>query len=139
MVADIEELDKMDASEIHAWRLNAKEVISPKFGEHFVFPIADGKVKLSQGDRVLRTSTLIRDHPERGEVQEDLFGESDGCPPTTRQDSQHDEIPLKYIDVTRATSTTLDVLLERRMTTSGMWMGTENCPMPGQTLRGSQV
>ena len=33
MVADIGELDKMDASEIHARRLDAKEVISPKIGE----------------------------------------------------------------------------------------------------------
>ena len=47
MVADIEELEKMDASEIHARRLNANEVISSKIGENFVFPIADGKVKLS--------------------------------------------------------------------------------------------
>ena len=42
LVADIEELD---ASEIHAWRLSAKEVITPQNGEHFIFPIADGKVK----------------------------------------------------------------------------------------------
>ena len=33
MVADIGKLEKMDASEIHARRLNAKEVISPKIGE----------------------------------------------------------------------------------------------------------
>ena len=30
VVADIEELEKMDASEIHARRLNAKEVLTPK-------------------------------------------------------------------------------------------------------------
>ena len=30
MVADIEELEKMDASEIRARRLNAKEVLTPK-------------------------------------------------------------------------------------------------------------
>ena len=29
MVADIEELEKMDASEIHAKRLNVKEVLRP--------------------------------------------------------------------------------------------------------------
>ena len=33
LVADIEELEKMDASEIHAGRLNAKEVLTPKNGE----------------------------------------------------------------------------------------------------------
>ena len=32
-VADIEELEKMDASEILAWRINAKEVLTPQKGE----------------------------------------------------------------------------------------------------------
>ena len=31
---DIEELEEMDASEIHARRLNAKEVITPQNGEN---------------------------------------------------------------------------------------------------------
>ena len=50
MVADIEELEQMDASEIHTQRLNANEVLTPKSGEEFTFPIADGTVKLSGGD-----------------------------------------------------------------------------------------
>ena len=41
MVADIEELEEMDASEFHAQRLNAKEVSTPMSGEKFIFPIAD--------------------------------------------------------------------------------------------------
>ena len=46
LVADIEELENLDISEIHAWRLNAKEVITPERGEHpFSFPIADGTGK----------------------------------------------------------------------------------------------
>ena len=45
LVADIEELETMDASEIYSKRLNAKEVIFPKQGE-FIFPIADGRIKL---------------------------------------------------------------------------------------------
>ena len=44
MVADIEELEKMDASDFCSKRLNAKEVIFPKQGE-FIFPIADGRIK----------------------------------------------------------------------------------------------
>ena len=44
-VADIKELERMDAIEIHAGRLNAKEVMTPMSGENFIFPIADGKVK----------------------------------------------------------------------------------------------
>ena len=31
----------------HAKRLNAKEVLTPQNGEHFIFPVADGTVKLS--------------------------------------------------------------------------------------------
>ena len=33
MVADIEELEEMDASELHARKLNAKEVLTPKMLE----------------------------------------------------------------------------------------------------------
>ena len=47
LVADIEELERMDASEIHAGRLHAKEVMTPKNGENVIFPIADGKVRQS--------------------------------------------------------------------------------------------
>ena len=72
MVADIEELEKMDASEIHAKRLNAKEVLTPMSGEKFVFPIADGTVKFSGGEQVLRTSILIWESPDRGEEQGNL-------------------------------------------------------------------
>ena len=67
MVADIEELEEMDASEIYAKRLKAKEVLTPMKGDNFIFPIADGTVKLSGRDQVLRSSTLIRDRPDRGE------------------------------------------------------------------------
>ena len=36
LIADLEELETMDASEIYSKRLNAKEVIFPKQGE-FIF------------------------------------------------------------------------------------------------------
>ena len=57
LIADLEELETMDASEIYSKRLNAKEVIFPKQGE-FNFPIADGRIKTPGGDQELRTSTL---------------------------------------------------------------------------------
>ena len=57
LIADLEELEKMDASEIHSKRLNAKEVIFPKQGE-FIFPIADGRIKTLGGDQELRQSTF---------------------------------------------------------------------------------
>ena len=141
MVADIQELEQMDASEIHD---------GPKNGEKLIFPIADGTVKISGGDQVLRTSTLIRDSFDRGEGQGNLLGESEGSSPTPFQDASPDDgearndfwsisgnnvdrhhveprvklyvpreesfpLPLRCIDVTRTTSTTLDVMLERRM------------------------
>ena len=54
MVADIEELEKMDASELHAQGLNAKEVLTPMRGDNFMFPVEDGTVKVSGGDQRLR-------------------------------------------------------------------------------------
>ena len=68
----------MDASEIRARRLTAKEVLTPVENEKIVFPVADGTDKISGGDRRLRTSTLIRDRPEPGEEQEILRGEAGG-------------------------------------------------------------
>ena len=35
----------MDATEFHARRLNAKEVLTPMKGGNFIFPVADGTVK----------------------------------------------------------------------------------------------
>ena len=62
LIADLEELETMDASEIYSKRLNAKEVIFPRQGE-FIFPIADGRIKTPGGDQELRTSTLVRHRP----------------------------------------------------------------------------
>ena len=151
MIANIEELEEMDAAELHARRLNAKEVLTPMKGDNFIFQVADGTFETPGGDRRLRPSTLILDRPERGE--EEVFrGESDGlsCPNTLQDDSTLDDaeakndfwsitgdviyphhveprvklyvpkeesfpIPLKYIDVTRTTHTSLDILLERHI------------------------
>ena len=76
----------MDASEIYLERLNAKEVIFPKQGE-FIFPIADGRIKTGE-DQELRTSTLTRPRPNRGEGHIDFLGESEGSLP-----QPHDSLP----------------------------------------------
>ena len=78
MVADIEELETRDASEIYSKILNAKEVIFPKENGKFIFPAADGRIKLSGGEQELRTPTLIREHRIRGESHRDFLGESEG-------------------------------------------------------------
>ena len=78
----------MDASEIYSKILNAKEVIFTKEKEKFIFPVADGRIKLSGGDQELRTSTFIREHPIRGEGHVDFLGESEGSLPPP-----HDSLP----------------------------------------------
>ena len=70
-------VDVMDASELHARRLNAKEVLTPQRSGNFILPVADGTVKIFGGEQRLRTSTLSRDCPEQGEEQEILQGKSD--------------------------------------------------------------
>ena len=77
----LEQLKEMDASEIILKRFNAKEVITPKSGEKYIFPVSDGTVKFSGGDQEFKKSTLTRDHPIRGERHQDFFGESEGSPP----------------------------------------------------------
>ena len=47
VVADTAGLEQMDASELHARRVNAKEVLTPMKGEKFKFSIEDGTVKFS--------------------------------------------------------------------------------------------
>ena len=88
LIADLEELETMDTSEIYSKRLNAKEVIFPKQGE-FIFPIADGRIKTPGGDQELRTSTLVRPRPIQGEGHIDFLGESEGSLP-----QPHDSLPV---------------------------------------------
>ena len=137
LIADLEELETMDASEIF-----------PKQGV-FIFPIADGRIKTPGGDQELRTSTLIRPRPIQGDGHIDFLGESEGSLPQPHDslpdagEAIHDiwsmsrsfiyrhhveprvklhspreesfPIPLKYIDVTRTTHTNLDVKQEKRI------------------------
>ena len=86
MVVDIEELETMDASEIKKTQCKGSNISHPKWKIHF--PVADGRIRIIGGDQELRTSTLIRDHPIRGEGQRDYLGESEGSllPP-------HDSFP----------------------------------------------
>ena len=50
LVADLEELETMDASKIYLKRLNAEEVIFPKEKGEIIFPIADGRIKTLGGN-----------------------------------------------------------------------------------------
>ena len=71
---------------IYSKRLNAKEVMFPEENGKY-FPAADGRINLSGRDLELRTPTLIREHPIRGEGHVDFLGESEGSLPPPPQDS----------------------------------------------------
>ena len=83
MIADLEKLETMDASEIYSKRVIAKEAIFPKQG-NFIFPIADERIKPQE----LRTSTLVRPRPIPGEGHVDFLRESEGSLPPL-----HDSFP----------------------------------------------
>ena len=145
MLADIEEMEYMDASEIYPRRLNAKGVLTPQRGHNFMFPIADGAAKLFGKDHGVREPTLRREQLVRkADLSGELQGNSGRSQPTeTKGDAEarndfwsiegdftyrhHSErrvplcvpkeesfpIQLKYVDVTRASYTNLDVLPEK--------------------------
>ena len=88
---DFEELEEMDASEIHAKRVNATELILPEDVKIANFPVADGAVQFYERDQGLGKSTLIRNQLVRGESRQDLLDESKGSSPSTYfQDSYRD-------------------------------------------------
>ena len=80
LVADIEELETMDASEIYSKRLNSKEVIFPEENGTFIFQTQKDESNLLE-DRDLRTSTSIRHRPIQGESHIDFLGESEASLP----------------------------------------------------------
>ena len=77
----------MDASEIFLKRLKGGDSSERKWKFTF-FPIADGRIQTPGGDQELRTSTLIREHPIRGDGHIDFLGESEGSLP-----KPHDSFP----------------------------------------------
>ena len=86
MVADIEELAKLDASDILARRLDAQEIITSKKGEEFIFPIADGTAKLVGRDHEIREST-VRQYETVGseDLSEELQRNSDEPQPPEKR------------------------------------------------------
>ena len=83
----LQELGKSDASEVHARRLNAKEVLSSKKGWKIIFPFADGTSKLCGRDHEVRESTLRQYHPVGSvDLREEFQGNSDVSQPTEAHD-----------------------------------------------------
>ena len=124
MVADIEEFENLDASELHARRLNAKEVLTPQNGEQFLFPIIDrNDEKNMKFFEENPTNSLLQPFFKMTQYgmmrkQELISGLLREISFTLRvklhmRREESFPIPLKYIDVTRATHTSLGVLLEK--------------------------
>ena len=96
MVADIEEWEKMDASELHARRLNAKEVLDAAKKWKFHIPNRRWNSQIFGRGRHLRTSPFTQERPERGEEQE-IEEESDELhsPTQLQDDSTRDDEEAK--------------------------------------------
>ena len=75
LIADLEDLEKFDASEIYPRRINAKEVLISQKDDEFIFPVADGTGKLSGRDCGFRATSPRREQLVRSE---DLSGEFPG-------------------------------------------------------------
>ena len=144
LVADIEELETMDASEIYSERLNVKEVIFPKQGE-FIFQSQNPGRRSGPENIHLDTGTPQFEEkvteiflenqkgslpppqgslPDVGEAINDFWSMSGNfiyrhhIEPKVKLYSPRDEsfpMPLKYIDVSRTTCSNLDVEQEKRI------------------------
>ena len=71
LIADLDDLEKLDASEIYPRRINAEEVLIPQKGDEFIFPVADDTAKLPGRDYDFREPRSKREQTVRSE---DLSG-----------------------------------------------------------------
>ena len=88
MVADSEELENLDVSQIHARRLKCQRGPRAENAELFICPIADGPVKINclceirfSGD-----PSQNQDHPARGEEHNDVLRGRVACHPSDTLD-----------------------------------------------------
>ena len=87
LIADLEDLGKMDASEIYLRRINAKEVLTTQKEDDFIFPFADGTAKLSGRDHEFREPTQKREPTaSREDFSRELQGEPGDSQPTESTD-----------------------------------------------------
>ena len=77
LIADLEDLAKLDASKFYLRRINAKAVLIRQKDYEFIFPVADGTAKSSGRDYEFREPTLRWEPTVRSE---DLSGEMQGEP-----------------------------------------------------------
>ena len=79
MIADLDDLENLDASEIQPQRLNAKEVLTPPKEGTFHFPKSQMEQKLFGRGHGVREPTLRRESIARSEdLSGEIQGESEG-------------------------------------------------------------
>ena len=97
-----EELEKIDASEIHARRPNAKEALTPQTGREFFFPNADGTAKLLGRDHELRESALRQEYVQGVNISVQNFKANRKV--FNRQNGETTQKPRKTVDLFKVTS-----------------------------------
>ena len=88
LIADIDELENLGASEIYPRRLNAKEVLITQKDEEYVFPVTDGSARSSARDDEFQEPTLRRESTVR---RQNLSGESQGGREELQLEEKNDE------------------------------------------------
>ena len=78
LVAGIEGAgENLEASEVHARRLNAKEILTPKSDENFLFPIADGNSQIElEEPRISGNPPQYGNNPKEAKNSEMIFEEN---------------------------------------------------------------
>ena len=88
LIADLEDLETLDASDIYLRRIKAKEILIRQKDDEFIFPFADGTAKLSGRDYEFREPTLRREPTVRNEdFSRELHGERGESRPTESTDN----------------------------------------------------
>ena len=65
LIADVEDWETLDASDIYPRRINAQEILITQKEDEFTFPEADGTAKLSRRDDEFGEPTLRREQTVR--------------------------------------------------------------------------
>ena len=101
LIADSQDLEKLDLSEIHPRRLYAKGVLITHKGDEFLFLVAECTAKLSGGDYKFREPTPRREPTVRsGDFSRELQGEPEESQPTESTDDAEARAEFWSIQVT---------------------------------------
>ena len=110
LVADMEDLEKFNVSEIYPRRINAKETLIRQKDDEFIFPSADVTAKLSGKDYEFRWSTLRREPTVRSEdFSREIHDEPGESQPTETTDDAEVRAGFWSIQVTSSIVITMNL------------------------------